>query len=75
GNVWSEYILKLPKWEYQVFPRAIALSEVGWTALERKNKDDFQKRLEKQLPFLDANQVNYRRIDNGAPAIPNAVVK
>ncbi|MEG2584988.1 MAG: beta-N-acetylhexosaminidase [Akkermansia sp.] len=75
GNVWSEYILKLPKWEYQVFPRAIALSEVGWTALERKNKDDFQKRLEKQLSFLDANQVNYRRIDNGAPAIPNAVVK
>ena len=26
ANIWTEYIPNLPKWEYHVFPRALALA-------------------------------------------------
>ncbi|MCD8062338.1 MAG: beta-N-acetylhexosaminidase [Akkermansiaceae bacterium] len=74
ANVWAEYIPNLPKWEYQVFPRALALAEVAWTPRKLKNEQDFRQRLERQLPFLDARGVNYKRPDNGAPARPDAVI-
>lgn len=74
ANIWTEYIPNLPKWEYHVFPRALALAEVAWTPQELKNEKDFRKRLDRQLPFLDARGVNYKRPDNGAPAQPKAVI-
>ncbi len=74
ANIWTEYIPNLPKWEYHVFPRALALAEVAWTPRELKNEKDFQKRLTRQLPYLDARRVNYKRPDNGAPAQPEAVI-
>gem|GEM_PF-6726181 len=74
ANIWTEYIPNLPKWEYHVFPRALALAEVAWTPQELKNEKDFRKRLDRQLPFLDAHGVNYKRPDNGAPAQPKAVI-
>ncbi len=74
GNVWAEYIPNLNKWEYMVFPRALALAEIGWTPRAVKNEGDFRQRLEKQLPWLNAKQVNYRRLDNGAPARPDAPI-
>ena len=30
--------------------------------------------MERELPFLDARRVNYKRPDNGAPAQPDAVI-
>ncbi len=74
GNVWSEYIPDLVKYQYVVFPRAIALAEVAWTPQELKNEQDFKNRLNKHLPYLDSLKVNYRRPDNGAPAQPDAVI-
>jgi hexosaminidase len=74
ANIWTEYIPNLPKWEYHVFPRALALAEVAWTPKDQKNEKDFRKRLDRQLPFLDAHNVNYKRPDNGAPAQPEAVI-
>ena len=68
------HIPNLPKWEYHAFPRALALAEVAWTPKELKNEKDFRKRLDRQLPFLDAHGVNYKRPDNGAPAQPDAVI-
>lgn len=74
GNVWAEYIPNLPKWEYLVFPRALALAEVAWTPGELKNEQDFQARMKHQLPFLDTQKVNYKRPDNGAPAQPDSKI-
>lgn len=74
ANIWTEYIPNLPKWEYHVFPRALALAEVAWTPRELKNEKDFKKRLDRELPFLDGRRVNYKRPDNGAPAQPGAVI-
>jgi hexosaminidase len=47
GGLWSE-LLDRPERiaEYQTYPRLCALSEVAWSPLERKNWDDFNKRLE-----------------------------
>ena len=74
ANIWTEYIPNLPPWEDHAVPRALALAEVAWTPKELKNEKDFRKRLDRQLPFLDAHGVNYKRPDNGAPAQPDAVI-
>jgi hexosaminidase len=44
-----------------VFPRALALAEVNWTALENKNIQDFTKRLQSHYKILQQLQVNYYR--------------
>jgi hexosaminidase len=59
GNLWSEYILSPEYAEYMVWPRGIALAEVGWTAKNRKNIDDFKQRLEVHKKRLDYLNVNY----------------
>lgn len=73
ANLWSEHIPNMPKWEYQVFPRALALSEIAWTPLDRKDEADFNERVKRELPYLDRHRVNYRT-DSGAPAIPTSVI-
>lgn len=45
GNVWTEYINNVPKLEYMIFPRMTALSEVLWTAKEKKDWSDFKAKL------------------------------
>ncbi|MGV3559386.1 beta-N-acetylhexosaminidase [Larkinella arboricola] len=67
ANVWTEYIKTPHHLEYMMFPRAIAMAEIGWTPRERKNLDDFKKRLEVHKKRLDALQVNYY----GAPINSN----
>jgi len=59
GNVWTEYMITPEYVEYMVFPRAIAISEVGWTPKTRKNVDDFKQRLEVHKKRLDYLNVNY----------------
>lgn len=66
GNVWAEYITGLKKWQYQVFPRAIALAEMGWTPQAARRIESFGQRLKKQIDYLDNKKVNYRE-DNGKP--------
>ncbi len=45
GTLWSECINTPERIYYQAYPRALALSEVGWTAAGQRNWDDFLKRL------------------------------
>jgi hexosaminidase len=59
GNVWTEYMWTPEYVEYMVWPRAIALAEVGWTPKERKNVEDFKKRLDVHKKRLDLLKVNY----------------
>ncbi|MEP6901793.1 MAG: family 20 glycosylhydrolase [Actinomycetota bacterium] len=60
GNVWTEYIKTPEKVEYMVFPRMLALAEVVWSSLEKKDFADFQRRLSAHFPRLDKQNVNYR---------------
>lgn len=43
---WTEYIRDTQKLDMNTFARLVAMSEVGWTAAENKNYDDFERRLE-----------------------------
>lgn len=59
ANLWTEYIKNTRKVEYQLFPRIAAMSEVLWTAKEKKDSADFEKRLLQQFKRYDRWQVNY----------------
>ncbi|MFD3000177.1 family 20 glycosylhydrolase [Pontibacter toksunensis] len=59
ANVWTEYMSNPAKVEYQIFPRMSALSEVLWTAPEKKNWSDFEKRLLTQFKRYDLWGANY----------------
>lgn len=59
GNLWTESVPTFRHAEYMTWPRAIALSEVYWSAKANKNWSDFVTRLEKQFPRLYAANVKY----------------
>jgi hexosaminidase len=58
GNVWTEYILTPEHVEYMALPRMLALAEVLWTPKEKRNEADFIRRMEKELSWLEAMNVN-----------------
>jgi hexosaminidase len=61
GNLWTEYI-KTPDYaEYMLFPRAVALAEVGWMPAGPRNFEDFTMRLKTHLQRLDLQKVNYAK--------------
>jgi len=48
GGLWTELLGRPPRFiDYQIYPRIVALAEVGWTRKDLKNWDDFYKRLTK----------------------------
>ena len=61
GNVWTEYMKYPSKVEYHIFPRASALSEVLWSPKEKRNWNDFEKRLMVQFKRYDLWKANYSR--------------
>ena len=44
GNLWAEYIPTVEHAEYMLYPRALALAEIGWNADARAPFADFRKR-------------------------------
>ncbi len=61
ANVWTEYMNNTSKVEYMIFPRIAALSEVLWTAKDKRNAADFEKRLLVQFKRYDLWGVNYSK--------------
>jgi hexosaminidase len=49
ANVWTEYMKNPRKVEYMIFPRLSALSEVLWSAKEKKNWNSFKSRMKMQF--------------------------
>ncbi len=74
GNLWTEYITNPSKVEYMIFPRMMALSEVLWSSKEKRNWNDFERRLPALLERLDKNGINYSKAyyDMHATVIPTA---
>lgn len=46
ANCWSEYLPTYETLEYRLWPRALALAEIGWSQLSRKDYNDFVRRLD-----------------------------
>ena len=61
ANIWAEYVPTTEHLEYMVFPRALALSEVNWTAEKDKSWTDFHARMQKHYKLLQDLHVNYYR--------------
>lgn len=59
GNTWSEYMYTEDKREYMIFPRIIAVAEIGWTNPDRKDYKDFERRIENAYVRLDGHDMNY----------------
>ena len=58
-NLWSEYLYDTDVMEYRLYPRSLALSEVAWSALDRKDFKDFARRVNNAYVRLDAHHINY----------------
>ncbi|MEO6547513.1 MAG: beta-N-acetylhexosaminidase [Ferruginibacter sp.] len=62
ANVWTEYITNTAKVEYMILPRLAAMSEVLWTAREKKNWNEFIPRLMNEFKRYDWLGLNYCKI-------------
>ncbi len=62
ANLWTEYIGNMSKIEYMLFPRVTALSEVLWSPKEKRDWNDFKRRLPVIYNRLDKKKVNYCKV-------------
>lgn len=44
ANLWAEFIFEDSHYEMMLWPRAIAVAEIGWSLPERRDYDDFHRR-------------------------------
>lgn len=58
ANLWAEYFTSPKQIEYMAYPRAIALSEVLWTNAEKRDFNNFIKRIIPHHRFLKQNGLN-----------------
>ena len=58
-NIWSEYMYNTDIMEYRMYPRVLALAEVAWSPLERKDFTDFARRINNAYVRLDGHKINY----------------
>lgn len=61
ANVWTEYIPTIEHLEYMIFPRLLALAEVGWTNKNNKSWTGFEERLQQHYLLLQRNNIHYYR--------------
>ena len=61
GNVFAEYISTEEHMEYMMYPRLLAIAEVGWSTPENKNYDHFRNRALKATTRL--KQEGYNTFD------------
>jgi len=58
ANLWTEYVSTPQHADYMLFPRALAVAEIGWSD-KTKSYEDFTKRLMVHLERLKFMSVNY----------------
>lgn len=58
-NLWAEYLYSTAIREYRMYPRALALAEIAWTNVDRKDYNDFERRINNAYVRLDAHGINY----------------
>ncbi|MDD4590006.1 MAG: beta-N-acetylhexosaminidase [Parabacteroides sp.] len=59
ANVWTEFIATFDKVQYMLLPRMLAISEVQWTAHEKKDYTNFLDRTKLHKKRLDIMGLNY----------------
>lgn len=75
ANVWTEYIPTPEHTEYMIYPRLLALAEVGWTVPENKSYPDFHQRALKAVDFLESRGYHPFPLKNEVGERPVSLVK
>lgn len=52
GPIWGEYISTLKRAFYMAYPRALALSEAGWSPMDVRSWENFSRKLEFQKKYM-----------------------
>lgn len=65
--IWTEWVPNLQRFDWQVFPRLIAVAETAWTQEMNKDYNSFLLRLEKFNLILDFLGVQYASFDEVNP--------
>ena len=60
GNIWCEWIPSRERMHFMAVPRMLAIAELGWSAPEKKNWEDFENRMVLNFKRLNAMNINYR---------------
>lgn len=58
ANLWAEYIPTPEHMEYMLYPRALAIAEIGWNGTKKKDYAEFRQRALKQVELLHKEGVN-----------------
>ena len=58
GNLWTEYVQDEQHAAYMLFPRLLAIAEIGWTPQTERSYPDFLRRVAAQLPGLKTRGIN-----------------
>lgn len=58
ANTWTEYIPTPEHLEYMMFPRALAVAEIGWTPQEKRDWQDFKPRVNAHISVLQQMGLN-----------------
>ncbi len=61
GNLWAETLNDYEELQYQLLPRMLALSEIGWLPAAQKSWASFYRRLQQQDEILDALGYTYAK--------------
>ena len=64
GNTWTEYIPTPEHLEYMMFPRALAVAEIGWTPQDLRSWEDFKPRVNAHIPVLHRKGINAFTLSN-----------
>jgi len=59
GNLWSEYLQNENDANYMLFPRLLAIAEVGWSPQSARDWHDFVQRMEQLSERFDRLGINY----------------
>lgn len=58
GNIWTEYVPTPEHLEYMIYPRLLAIAELGWTQEEHKNWTNFKQRVNLFIPKMQKKGYN-----------------
>ena len=61
ATVWGEYMPNIDRIFYMTFPRALALSEAGWSRMDRRSWSQFSAKLHWQLSRLMLYGISFRQ--------------
>ena len=61
ANLWTEQIYNTRHLQYMVWPRGLAIAECLWSPKEKRNWNDFAKRVETNFERMDIEHIKYAR--------------